>query len=63
MNGNEPESKAPEESDPLRAYAMQNAAREGVKPRSGSGSWVLPFLAAVVVTAVILAVAYYVWGR
>ena len=56
-------SEKPEETDPIRAYAMQNAAREAVQPRSSGGPWVLPFLAAVVVTAVILAAAFYLWGN
>lgn len=56
-------SEKPEETDPLRAYALQNAAREAVKPRSGGGSWVLPFLAAAIVTALILAAAFYLWGN
>jgi hypothetical protein len=63
MDANERESGPPEETDPIRAYAMQNAAREAAKPPSRSGSWVLPFLAAVVVTAVILAAAFYLWGN
>ena len=63
MDAKERESGPPEEPDPIRAYAMQNAAREALKPRSSGGSWVLPFLAAVVITAVILAAAFYVWGN
>ena len=51
-------SDAPEEHDPLRAYALQNAAKE-VKPRSAA----VPFLVSVLVTAVILAIAFYLWGR
>jgi hypothetical protein len=58
MDANERESKTPEETDPLRAYALQNAAKE-VKPKSA----LPPFLVSVVVTAVILAIAYYLWGR
>jgi len=58
MDANEPESRTPEETDPLRAYALQNAAKE-VKPKSS----VAPFLVSVVVTAVILAIAFYLWGR
>jgi hypothetical protein len=58
MDANEPESSTPEEHDPLRAYALQNAAKE-VKPRSP----VPTFLISVLVTAVILAIAYYLWGR
>ena len=54
------ESKAPEETDPLRAYALQNATKE-VKPRPSSS--MVPFLISVVVTAVILAIAFYLWGR
>ena len=63
MDAKEPESGTPEETDPLRAYAMQNAAREAVEPRSSGASWVLPFLAAIIITAVILAAAYYLWGK
>ena len=58
MDANEPQSRTPEETDPLRAYALQNAAKE-VKPKSS----VAPFLVSVLVTAVILAIAYYLWGR
>ncbi len=53
----------PEETDPLRAYALQNAEQKAAKPPSSGGSWVLPFLAAVAVMAVILAAAYYLWGK
>jgi hypothetical protein len=60
MDANERESSAPEEHDPLRAYALQNAAQETTKPRS---SPLVPFLVSVVVTAVILAIAFYLWGR
>jgi len=63
MDANERESGTSEETDPIRAYAMQNAAREAVRPRSSVGSWVLPFLAAVVITALILAAAFYLWGN
>ena len=45
MDANERESRTPEETDPLRAYALQNAAKE-VKPRSS----VVPFLISVLVT-------------
>jgi hypothetical protein len=58
MDANERESRTPEETDPLRAYALQNAAKE-VKPRSS----VPAFLISVLVTAVILAIAFYLWGR
>jgi hypothetical protein len=51
-------SDKPEETDPLRAYALQNAAKE-VKPKSSAA----PFLVSVVVTAIILAIAFYLWGR
>ena len=61
MDAKERESGAPEETDPIRAYVLQNAAREASKP-SGR-SWVLPFLASVVVTGLILAAVYYFWGR
>jgi hypothetical protein len=60
MDANERESKTQEETDPLRAYALQNAAKE-VKPKSSSS--MVPFLISVVVTAVILAIAFYLWGR
>jgi len=60
MDANEPESGRPEETDLIRAYALENAARSAqVKPRSP----VLPFLVSVLVTAVILGVAFYLWGR
>jgi hypothetical protein len=53
-------SETPEDDDPLRAYAEQNVAQqESVKPRSS----VLPFLVSVLVTAAILAAAFYLWGR
>ena len=51
-------SDKPEETDPLRAYALQNATKE-VKPRSS----VKPFVVSMLVTAVILAIAFYLWGR
>ena len=51
-------SDKPEETDPLRAYALQNAAKD-VKPRSS----VPAFLISVLVTALILAIAFYLWGR
>jgi len=61
MEANERESGKHEETDPIRAYAMQNVAQQdAVKPRS---SPVVPFLISVVVTAVILAIAFYLWGR
>ena len=60
MNANERESSHPEEHDPLRAYALQNAAQAVTKPRS---SPMVPFLVSVLVTAVILAIAFYLWGR
>ena len=59
MDPNESESRTPEETDPLRAYALENAAKDG-KPKS---SPIMPFLASVLVTAVILAIAFYLWGR
>jgi hypothetical protein len=61
MDANERESGTPEETDPLRAYALQNAARVANRPRGRSP--VLFFLVSVLVTAVILAVAFYLWGR
>jgi hypothetical protein len=61
MDANERESGAPEETDPIRAYVLQNAAREASKPRAGG--WVIPFLISVLVTAVVLAVAFYLWGK
>jgi hypothetical protein len=61
MDANEREAGKQEETDPIRAYAMQNVAqREAVKPRS---SPVVPFLISVAITAVILAIAFYLWGR
>ena len=59
MEANERESGTPEEHDPLRAYALQNATREATKPKSST----VPFLVSVLVTAVILATAFYLWGR
>ena len=59
MEANERESRTPEETDPLRAYALQNATREATKPKSSVG----PFLISVLVTGVILAIAFYLWGR
>jgi hypothetical protein len=59
MDAPERESSKSEETDPLRAYALQNAAMEATKPRSS----IIPFLVSVLVTALILAIAYYVWGR
>jgi hypothetical protein len=38
---------------------MQNMAREAAKPRSP----VVPFLISVLVTAAILGIAFYLWGR
>jgi hypothetical protein len=61
MDANERESSPSEEHDPLRAYALQNAAKEATKP--GPRSSVGPFLVSVLVTAVILAIAFYLWGR
>ena len=61
MDANERESGKQEETDPIRAYVMHNMAQqEAAKPRS---SPVVPFLISVVVTAVILAIAFYLWGR
>ena len=60
MDANEPGSSKPEETDPLRAYALQNAEREATKPRSSPMG---PFLVSVLVTAVILALAFFLWGR
>ena len=58
MDANERESGTPQDDDPLRMFALQNAAKE-VKPRSTVG----PFLLSVVITAAILGVAFYLWGR
>ncbi len=63
MNANEGGSNGPEEQDPIRAFALQNAARAAEKPKSSGASWVVPFLVAVLITGVILAAAYYFWGR
>jgi hypothetical protein len=59
MDANERESSTPQETDPIRAYAMQNVAQEAAKPRSP----VVPFLVSVLVTAVVLGIAFYFWGR
>jgi hypothetical protein len=59
MDANERESSTPEETDPLRAYALQNATREATKPKSS----LAPFLVSVLVTAAILGIAFYLWGR
>ena len=59
MDAKERESTSPDEHDPLRAYALQNAARESAKPKSS----LIPFLVSVLVTAVILGIAFYLWGR
>jgi hypothetical protein len=59
MAGNERESGTPEDHDPIRAYATQNVEQEAAKPRSSAG----PFLVSLLITAVILAIAFYVWGR
>ena len=40
---------------------MQNAMREASRPRDRSP--VVPFLISVLLTAAILAVAFYLWGR
>ena len=61
MDAKERESSTPQEADPIRAYAMQNAALESSKPRSTG--WVVPFLISVLVTDVILAAAFYLWGK
>jgi len=61
MDAKERESGGQEETDPIRAYALQNAAQEANKPRPRSP--ILPFLASVVITAVILALAFYLWGQ
>jgi hypothetical protein len=58
MDANEREPGNPEH-DPLRAYALQNAAAKEVKPRSQ----VIPFLLSVLVTAIILGAAFFLWGR
>ena len=59
MDANEREARTPEDNDPLRAYALQNAAKEAAKPQSSVG----PFLISVLVTALILGIAFYLWGR
>ena len=63
MNPNEPKSGAQEQEDPIRALAMQNAARAAEQPPRSGASWVLPFLVAVLITGMILGAAYYFWGR
>lgn len=59
MAENERQSATPEDNDPLRAYALKNAATQEAQPRSSAG----PFLVSLLVTAVILGVAFYLWGR
>lgn len=61
MDANESESRPPEEHDPIRAYAMQNVAQEQAKAKPRSP--VIPFLVSALATAVILAIAFYLWGR
>jgi len=63
MNANERESGTPEETDPIRAYAIQNAALAEAKPKRSGSSWVMPFLASVLITGLLLAAVYYFWGR
>jgi hypothetical protein len=53
----------PEDVDPIRAYALQNAAIAEAKPKRSGTSWMFPFLASVLVTGLILAAVYYFWGR
>jgi len=55
-------SDKPEETDPIRAYAAQNAALAESKPKRARGSWVIPFLLSAAVTGLILAAVYYYWG-
>jgi hypothetical protein len=63
MDANERESGTRQETDPIRAYAIQNTALAEAKPKRSGSSWVLPFLASVLVTGLILAAVYYFWGR
>jgi hypothetical protein len=56
-------SEKPEETDPIRAYAIQNAALAEAKPKRSGSSWVMPFLASVLVTGLLMAAVYYFWGR
>ncbi|HSP67713.1 MAG TPA: hypothetical protein VLN48_08295 [Bryobacteraceae bacterium] len=56
-------SNKPEETDPIRAFVLQNEALAEAKPKRSGSSWVLPFLASVLVTGLILAAVYYFWGR
>ncbi|HEY2844963.1 MAG TPA: hypothetical protein VGJ09_14980 [Bryobacteraceae bacterium] len=53
----------PQDPDPIRAYAAQNAALAEAKPKRASKPWVLPFLGSVLLTGLILAAVYYFWGR
>ena len=62
MDANERESGKPEETDPIRAFVLQNEALADARPKR-SGGWVVPFLASVLVTGLILAAVYYFWGR
>jgi hypothetical protein len=59
MAANERETGTPEETDPIRAYAIQNTVQDVAKPRSP----VIPFLISALATAAILAAAFYLWGR
>ena len=61
MDANKRESAPEDELDRIRAYALQNAEREASKPRPRSPA--LPFLISVLVTGLILAAAFYLWGR
>ena len=56
-------SEKPEETDPIRAFVLQNEALADSKPKRSGSSWVVPFLASVLVTGLILAAVYYFWGR
>ena len=62
MDANERESGTPEETDPIRAYAIQNAALAETKPKRSGSSWVMPFLASVLITGLLMVAVYYFWG-
>jgi hypothetical protein len=63
MDANERESGKLEETDPIRAYAIQNAALAEARPKRSGSSWVIPFLASVLATGLTMAAVYYFWGQ
>jgi hypothetical protein len=63
MDANERESRTPDDVDMSRKLVLENEALAAVKPKRSATSWVVPFLASVLVTGLILAAVYYFWGR